>query len=261
MTPRRSRGLDAAEAAAVREQFGVADEQVLRDHAISHVLGALSAAGLHDDLVFFGGTALSRTFLPTLRLSEDIDLIASAPRGVIGPAIEAAVSTGLQRSHGTVSWLPPLAATRGPASSVLVVTDTISIRVQLLSATGYPRWPVELRPLEQRFSDAPPASMVTPTAAAFAGWKAAAWHDRSAARDLYDLWGLAAAGLIDREAARLFCEHGPTAGHVQPWMFDHAPSEAEWLTALGHQGRVQVGPVDARDTVRAAWTAAVDADG
>ena len=75
---------------------------MLLDHAISHVLAALSAAGLADTLLFIGGTTLSRTHLPTLRLSEDVDLITTKDRGVVGPAIEQAVAGGLQRSHGDV---------------------------------------------------------------------------------------------------------------------------------------------------------------
>lgn len=256
---RPRRGLDPAEAAAVRDRFGVADTQVLRDHAISHVLAALSAAGLADALLFIGGTALSRTHLPELRLSEDIDLITTEDRSVVGPAIEQAVARGLQRSHGDVVWLPPLAETHGAQSSVLVVADTITIRVQLLGATGYSRWPVERRALEQRYSDAPPASLTTPTAAAFAGWKAATWFDRQAPRDLYDLWGLGRAGLIDVEAAHLFRTHGPTGGDVQPWMFDRAPTVEQWTTALAHQGRIAIGPVDARDEVRRRWADAVAA--
>ncbi len=62
--------MDPAELAAVRTEFGVADEQVLRDHAISHVLAALSGSDLVDDLLVIGGTALSRTFLPRRRLSR-----------------------------------------------------------------------------------------------------------------------------------------------------------------------------------------------
>jgi hypothetical protein len=47
----------------------------------SHILATLSQ---HDreDLIFFGGTALSRTYLVIERLSEDIDLIAIVPRKV-----------------------------------------------------------------------------------------------------------------------------------------------------------------------------------
>ncbi|WP_232661607.1 nucleotidyl transferase AbiEii/AbiGii toxin family protein [Pseudonocardia sp. TRM90224] len=66
--------LDPDELARVAAQFGVDDHQVKRDHLISHTLAALSAeAG--EELIFFGGTALSRTILSNGRLSEDIDLI------------------------------------------------------------------------------------------------------------------------------------------------------------------------------------------
>jgi len=251
------RSLDPAEVSHVREQFGVADEQVLRDHAISHVLAALSATDLVDDLLFIGGTALSRTFLPDLRLSEDIDLITAVPRGIIGPRIEAAVGTGLRRTHGSVSWAPALADTRGAGSSVLLVGDSIRIRVQLLSATGYSRWPTETRRLEQRYSDAPPASLVVPTAPAFAAWKTATWLDRAAPRDLYDLWGLGQAGWISAEAALLFRAYGPTAGDVRPWMFARPPGEDDWLTALGHQGRIAVPAAAAAHEVGDRWARAV----
>ncbi|SFD14225.1 nucleotidyl transferase AbiEii/AbiGii toxin family protein [Klenkia taihuensis] len=245
------------ELSAVRDRFGVADEQVLRDHAISHVLAALSDGDVQDHLVFIGGTALSRTFLTELRLSEDIDLLATGPRAAVGAAIEDAVGRGLQRSHGTTSWQPSIASTRGSQSSVLVVGQDIRIRVQLLAAAGYPPWPTERRPLEQRYTDAPPATLTTPTAPAFAGWKTVTWMDRHTPRDLYDLWGLGRDGHIDAEAARLFRTHGPTAGDVQPWMFDRVPSTAERTVALGHQGRVEVGPGAARDAVRAWWRGAV----
>ena len=52
----------------VAAKFGVGMEQVRRDHLISHILGALTTMDGTDDLTFFGGTALSRTHLPNLRL-------------------------------------------------------------------------------------------------------------------------------------------------------------------------------------------------
>ena len=64
-------GLARAEQTAVQAKFGVSAEQVRRDHLISHLLGALSRMDDKKGLVFFGGTALSRTLLPDLRLSED----------------------------------------------------------------------------------------------------------------------------------------------------------------------------------------------
>ena len=78
---------DLDEARAVSERFGVAIEQVRRDHLISHVLAAISRYH-RDEVLFFGGTALARTFLPDGRLSEDVDLIALAPRADVAAALE-----------------------------------------------------------------------------------------------------------------------------------------------------------------------------
>ena len=63
-------------------------EQVRRDHLISHLLGAIAAGVPTNDLVFFGGTALSRSYLTDARLSEDIDLIALAPRSDVAARID-----------------------------------------------------------------------------------------------------------------------------------------------------------------------------
>ena len=56
------------EAVAIAELFGVAAEQVRRDHLLSHLLSAL-AVGAGDQVVFFGGTALARTHLPDGKVS------------------------------------------------------------------------------------------------------------------------------------------------------------------------------------------------
>ncbi len=64
--------MNADERAEIAERFGVAPEQVERDHLISHLLAFLSQ-NIHDRIQFIGGTALARTHLPDGRLSEDID--------------------------------------------------------------------------------------------------------------------------------------------------------------------------------------------
>ena len=46
--------LDPAEAAAVAEEFGVSDEQVRRDHLLSHLLAVL-AQQLPDAVMFLAG--------------------------------------------------------------------------------------------------------------------------------------------------------------------------------------------------------------
>src|SRR5690606_29971391 len=106
----------------------VAEAQVRRDHAISHTLAAIATIG--DSIVFFGGTALSRTHLRELRLSEDIDLIAMGPREIIAGQIERAVARSLRRTLGTPTFMPALQATRHPDPSVMTVAG-LTVQVQL----------------------------------------------------------------------------------------------------------------------------------
>jgi hypothetical protein len=102
---------NSPERTRVAADFGADPEQIRRDHLISHVLAALTRGVGTDALVFFGGTALSRTYLPRCRLSEDIDLIALRPRQSVAEAVETAVREGLARSHGRPTWRPPLTGT------------------------------------------------------------------------------------------------------------------------------------------------------
>lgn len=74
---------------AVSQRFGVDMEQVRRDHLISFVLGAISADIPTDDIVFFGGTALSRTHCTDARLVESIRSISLHPKACIAEDCEA----------------------------------------------------------------------------------------------------------------------------------------------------------------------------
>jgi predicted nucleotidyltransferase component of viral defense system len=143
--------------------------------------------------VFFGGTALSRTYLTASRLSEDLDLIAVAPRSQVAADLQAAIRTGLARSHGAVTWRPALTATTGSQPAVLIVDDQTSVQLQLVEGSGY-TWPTEVDDLEQRYADAPPARMTVLTAPGAAAAKLSAWIERRAPRDLYDLWAWPSAG-------------------------------------------------------------------
>lgn len=241
--------------AAVAERFGVDLEQVRRDHLISHVLAVLSAKVSTEDLVFFGGTALSRTHLADARLSEDIDLVALAPRGEVAAKIESAVRRGLARTHGRPIWRPALTATRGSEPAVLEVDDTLGIQVQLLAGEGF-LWPTEVREIEQRYSDAPPARLRTLTAAGFAAAKLATWMERRAPRDLYDLWALGVRDLINADALDVFVAKGPTGKPPGAWVFNVALDEEAWRRALSHQTRLRITAADALATVRAAWLSA-----
>jgi predicted nucleotidyltransferase component of viral defense system len=248
--------LDLNEARAVAERFGVALEQIRRDHLISHVLAAVSRYH-RDDVLFFGGTALARTFLPHGRLSEDIDLIAIESRATVAAALETTLASALRRSHGRIAWAPGLAAVRDTEAGVLLAEDgRLVVRIQLLDRRGYEPWPTSIRNLEQRYSDAAPAALRTPTAPAFVAWKTVAWHERAAPRDLWDLWALAEHGHITAAAAELFAAHGPTLRSPSSWMFTKAPIETQWREQLAAQTRLTVTAAEALDVVAAAWAGA-----
>jgi predicted nucleotidyltransferase component of viral defense system len=239
----------------VAARFGVDIEQVRRDHLLSHVLAAISVGVPTDDVVFFGGTALSRTFLADARLSEDIDLIALAPRTQLAGAIESAVARGLARSHGRVTWQPALSTTSGSQPTTLSVDGVDGIQVQLLAREGY-TWPTEVRDIEQRYSDAAPARLRTLTAPAFAAAKLAAWMDRRAPRDLFDQWAMSKRSLIDQAALEAFVHLGPTGRPPARWVFATGPDEATWRRALSHQTRLTITAAEALAAVQAAWSAA-----
>jgi len=242
-----------AEMQQVAEAFGVAMEQVRRDHLISHVLGAISQ-DLPDRVIFFGGTALSRTYLPDGRLSEDIDLVAVGKRREVAVMLEDAIGARLARTHGHLTWEPAPSATRDPEPALLQTDDGLNVRVQLLSEVGYAPWPTEEVDLHQRYSDAPPARLTAYTAAAFVAAKTCAWIDRTASRDLYDLYLLARAGFVTPEAGELFMRHGPFGATLpSSGNLGQAPSGEAWRVQLGSQTRLTVTPDEALAVVQRAW--------
>jgi predicted nucleotidyltransferase component of viral defense system len=246
-------GLRRDEAATVAQQFGVALEQVHRDHLISLILAALQAHS--DELIFFGGTALARTYLPAGRLSEDIDLIALADRGPVAQALSRTIEQALRVTHGRVSWTVTLADIRDTEPASLVTDDGLLVRVQLLNARGYPPWPTAVHDIEQRYSDIAPTRLRTPVRDSFAAWKTAAWFERHAPRDLYDLWALALTGALTRSAAQLFATH-TGLGAPQDHMFTRAPTPQDWQEQLAGQTRLSVSPEEALQVVRSAWATA-----
>ena len=86
------------EFAAQGERFGVSRDQIEHDFVISRVLYALQPHA--ERFVFYGGTALSRTFLNGSRLSEDIDLLSIGPRQQVAGDLDRAIRTGLERDFG-----------------------------------------------------------------------------------------------------------------------------------------------------------------
>lgn len=97
---RTSFKLSEADAAAQQDRFGVAREQIEHDFVISHMLTAISQHA--DRVIFYGGTALSRTVLDGLRLSEDIDLLTVGPRKAIAPLLDETIR---RHSSAASDWL------------------------------------------------------------------------------------------------------------------------------------------------------------
>lgn len=241
---------------AVAEQFGVAVEQVERDHLISHVLAFLGT-NVGDQIQFVGGTALARTHLPAGRLSEDIDLVALTDRKAVAVAIDSALPRALARSHGRLALEPALGSLASTASAVLRSQSGLSVRIQLLSARDRVVWPGERRALVQRYTDTPAAELFVPTLPAFAASKTSTWADRHSARDLWDLWALSELGAIDHTAVDLYRRHGPTNHPPEPWIFTSAPTDAEWRAQLAGQTRLTVSAQEALNVVREVWRTAV----
>jgi hypothetical protein len=238
----------------VVEDFGVSELQVRRDHLITHLLAALGSSPAADELIFYGGTALAKTHLTRGRLSEDIDLIALSPRRRdLAERLDAHLPRALLREFGRLRWDPALSAVSATAPAALVTPDGVRVRVQLLPRDHYPSWPVQRREVHSHYRDVVPGSLVVPTREAFVAWKTAAWADRLAPRDLWDLHALVTVGAFTDEAARLYRRMGPTGSLPGAWLFARPPSEQQWIAALAGQTRLETTAERAAATVWNRW--------
>jgi Nucleotidyl transferase AbiEii toxin, Type IV TA system len=246
--------LQPTDRARVAETFGADDAQIVRDHFISHLL--LGLAELEPTgAVFFGGTALARTHVPTSRLSEDIDLYA-VDRAVVAQILTEQWPRTVRREYPRLVWDPPLTSVPDVEPALLRSPDDgIAVRVQLLKADAtYQRWPTELTTIERRYADTAPVALRVPTRCAFVAMKAAAWRDRHAARDLFDLAQLASVGAIDSSAVQLLQDVTGTP-LVSADLAD-LPRGLEWETQLGHQTRLTTNAATCLAAVRDQWAAA-----
>ncbi|MEU4540116.1 nucleotidyl transferase AbiEii/AbiGii toxin family protein [Streptosporangium sp. NPDC023825] len=236
--------------------FDATDEQIRRDHLISHVLSHLAHIE-EPGLVFYGGTALARTHLDTFRLSEDVDLLAR-PRNRWNQVIETRLLRALRREFGTVTWTVSPCEAKEPAAALLHTEGALQLKIQV-AELDYDRglWPTEKRSILMRYKDLSPISMTVPTATAFAAMKMSAYLNRFAPRDLADLAELANRGMIDAEAialARRVIGWAPS-----PRMFSSVPSGTtnSWEVDLAHQLAALPDPDDCLRRVRTALTEAL----
>lgn len=250
--------LDPVELARVSAWFGVAEDQVRRDHLISHVLHAIAQLDL--PVVFFGGTALARVWLTdpetSGRLSEDIDLYTD-DRKAAATTLTQQLPRLLRREFPGTTWDPALDTVRAVDPARLVTRDGIQVRVQLLNTTGHRElasWATESRPLMMRYSDVADTSLRVPTLSSFAAMKSIAWMDRATARDLYDLAALARLGALTTEVGELV--HKVTGWRIAPYVFARLPS-FDWELQLAHQTHNLPTAQACLTTVRAAYSAAL----
>jgi predicted nucleotidyltransferase component of viral defense system len=218
------------EAAEWAQRFGIASEQILRDHFISHVLAVLP-----PDTRFFGGTALCRTYLDATRLSEDIDLLHPDPSSCLD-RLEATIPRALRREYPGSEWKPRGSEDDGIAAT-LAPPGIVAIKVYVGQLHPVDPWEFAATDVQLRYSDlAATTTLQCPTLATFAAMKLSAWFDRHAPRDLYDLAGLAATGILaDPVVADLF--RAKHAVGLPVWEFARAPKSTAtaWETELAGQ--------------------------
>lgn len=232
-------------------RFGVSSAQISRDHFISHVLRAL--AELHPHTRFFGGTALCRTYLDQTRLSEDIDLLHREPREFL-TTLREEVPRAIRREFPDTSWSAisfegdGLASSLGPRD-----VDAIKIYVRRDGANTQ-AWEFTQTRVQLRYKDLPPdQSFACPTAPTFAAMKLAAWSDRQAPRDLFDLAGLAALGTLrDPNVNRIFKAKMGVAIIAADFTRVPARTADAWNTELAAQVGVLPSAEECLEQVRAA---------
>jgi predicted nucleotidyltransferase component of viral defense system len=226
--------ISRAEVAEWAERFGVAPEQIQRDHLISHVLAALGAEA-DAETTFYGGTALCRSYLDGSRLSEDVDLLHPSPAECLALLAELLPRT-LQREFPDLDWMPR-ESRAGSARANVGTRGLTPIRLEISRFGPDQRaWRYEPTAISLRYSDTPGVSTLScPTVATFAAMKSLAWYDRHTPRDLFDLAGLSDIGALNAEAEELLRS---AAGHgylAVEFTTIPGPTVAAWDTELGAQ--------------------------
>lgn len=225
--------LDSREAEKVQSQFGASIPQVLRDHAISHFLREIQS--LNSEVTFFGGTALSRTYLINGRLSEDVDLYSST-REVLSRELDE-LPEKIEQEFPQASWEVLPSQVADPGSALLHCDGAIKINVQVLDShtRNWQKIPTQMTPIYQRYSDVPPTQLLVPTLSGFVAMKVLAWFDRRKSRDLFDLDALSRLGKVSNEARILLAE---LVGHpISSAMLDLRISD-NWSDALSRQTKL-----------------------
>lgn len=214
------------------QRFGAPDTQVVRDHLISHVIAALACS--QEKVTFFGGTALCRTWLPDLRLSEDIDLLVD--NYAIGQTVTKELTHRLRREFPGHEWAE--VKSQNQVTTWNLLSDNSSVKVQFVQwRDGWRSMPTTSTQVQLRYGDLPDSvDLTVPTTSGFATMKLLAWFDRHTPRDLFDLAALADASKIDRAAIERVKPIAGFTPSLASLELKVPPSvELAWESELGHQ--------------------------
>ncbi len=232
------------------ERFGVAPEQIRKDHLISHLLTGVAHSTVAERAVFFGGTALARTYLGDRRMSEDIDLWAEPAQEILSILADE-LPRHLRREYPGIRI-----EADSPTAGNVVARDGTRVRLQVVAydAAHHQCVRLEHRSIDLRYNDLPnEISLAVPTRPSFVAMKHLAWSERAAPRDLVDLAGLVAGGALDDEAdAIVACLRGfGVRSHDVDRLLDR--TRRAWVVDLANQMGQPPDPDDALGTVREAW--------
>jgi predicted nucleotidyltransferase component of viral defense system len=212
--------------------------QVRRDHALSHLIQAMQP--IATDSMFIGGTALNRTFLPGLRLSEDLDihLLRGDPEETLNLLLRG---VRFEYPGLTNAGMHAVEDIR----TFYLENGEVRIRVQMIRRRqSWAALPSKLSAVRLHYQDLPDAvELLVPTAPSFVAMKLTAYIDRYFARDLYDLWKLTEHRLIDHEGIALAATL--LRRNLRKEEFWRCPAESEWRTELLHQVADPGNPQDA----------------
>jgi predicted nucleotidyltransferase component of viral defense system len=241
------------EATEWARRLGVAIEQVQRDHLVSHVLALLPQLRL--DGPFVGGTALARTYLDGLRVSEDIDLMVEDVPAV-GEQLNAQLPRLLRREYPDARLSGSVPAARGLRLH-LTAADVPMVEVQLINVERERQaLPFQMTPVALRYDRLPEhVPLMLPTAEAFVAMKVAAYRDRSEPRDLFDLAHLAVSGAVNHDAATLTSRLTGALPSVAEFRRVARHTAMTWHDRLAHQTAKMLAPEEALQRVRTALEA------
>jgi predicted nucleotidyltransferase component of viral defense system len=241
--------LESNELDQVQRLFDSSELQVRRDHAISHVLAAIQH--IKAEFVFFGGTALSRTYVANGRLSEDIDLYSNN-REFLSRELDH-LPEMIEQEFPGANWEALPSQVSDPRSVLLNCDSSIKIKFQVLDALsrGRQRIPIKITDIHQRYSDVPRTKMYVPTFDGFVAMKALAWFDRRTARDLYDLDGLSHRGEVTESARKLINQ---LRGYRLTQAMMNGRVSGLWHEELAHQTRLVISQQECLQRVLDWWT-------